>query len=189
MGFSILVRWHLYIESTSWCIMILLMSWTIVDTIILNHWTWGPRYQASWDQHEAYLGPVGPRWVPCWPHEPCYQGLFLIIDSILSLRSKFECPCFISHKIWSVNIMCNEIIAKCVPCKFASVPSIVHTNVQFGWGHGWVITSHMNIDIFTCPYSNGSHPLHIACWALIQYKDAILTILGSHIVGIRWSYA
>ena len=22
----------------------------------------------------AHLGPVGPRWVPCWPHEPCYQG-------------------------------------------------------------------------------------------------------------------
>ena len=22
----------------------------------------------------AHLGPVGPRWAPCWPHEPCYQG-------------------------------------------------------------------------------------------------------------------
>ena len=20
------------------------------------------------------LGPVSPRWAPCWPHEPCYQG-------------------------------------------------------------------------------------------------------------------
>ena len=19
-------------------------------------------------------GPVGPRWAPCWPYEPCYQG-------------------------------------------------------------------------------------------------------------------
>ena len=28
----------------------------------------------SWGQHRAHLGPVGPRWVPCWPHEPCYQG-------------------------------------------------------------------------------------------------------------------
>ena len=24
--------------------------------------------------HGARLGPVGPRWAPCWPHEPCYQG-------------------------------------------------------------------------------------------------------------------
>ena len=25
-------------------------------------------------QHGAHLGPVSPRWAPCWPHEPCYQG-------------------------------------------------------------------------------------------------------------------
>ena len=24
-------------------------------------------------QHGAHLGPVGPGWAPCWPHEPCYQ--------------------------------------------------------------------------------------------------------------------
>ena len=23
----------------------------------------------------AHLGPVGPRWAPCWPHEPCCQGI------------------------------------------------------------------------------------------------------------------
>ena len=33
-----------------------------------------PRLHSSWDQHGAHLGPVGPRWAPCWPHEPCYQG-------------------------------------------------------------------------------------------------------------------
>ena len=31
--------------------------------------------RSTWDQHGAYLGPVGPRWAPWWPHEPCYQGL------------------------------------------------------------------------------------------------------------------
>ena len=35
-----------------------------------------PRYQSPWGQHVAHLGPVGPRWAPCWSHEPCYQGLF-----------------------------------------------------------------------------------------------------------------
>ena len=30
--------------------------------------------QSSWGQHGAHLGPVGPRWAPCWSHEPCYQG-------------------------------------------------------------------------------------------------------------------
>ena len=25
-------------------------------------------------QHGDHLGPVGPSWAPCWPHEPSYQG-------------------------------------------------------------------------------------------------------------------
>ena len=24
--------------------------------------------------HGANMGPTGSRWVPCWPHEPCYLG-------------------------------------------------------------------------------------------------------------------
>ena len=24
----------------------------------------------------AHLVPVGPRWAPCWPHEPCYLGQY-----------------------------------------------------------------------------------------------------------------
>ena len=31
--------------------------------------------------HGANLGPVGPRWAPCWPHEPCYQGTFTLIHT------------------------------------------------------------------------------------------------------------
>ena len=36
-----------------------------------------PRLQSSWGQHGAHLGPTGPRWDPCWPHESCYKGLYL----------------------------------------------------------------------------------------------------------------
>ena len=36
----------------------------------------------SWGQHGAHLGPVGPRWAPCWPHEPCYQGLAFLLSFI-----------------------------------------------------------------------------------------------------------
>ena len=32
-------------------------------------------WQGSWGQHEALRGPTGPRWAPCWPHEPCYLGM------------------------------------------------------------------------------------------------------------------
>ena len=27
------------------------------------------RSKSSWGQHGAHLGPVGPRWAPCWPHD------------------------------------------------------------------------------------------------------------------------
>ena len=33
-----------------------------------------PWLQGSWGQHGAHLGPTGPRWAPCWPHELCYLG-------------------------------------------------------------------------------------------------------------------
>ena len=33
-----------------------------------------PKEQSSWGQHGSHMGPVGSRWAPCWPHEPCYQG-------------------------------------------------------------------------------------------------------------------
>ena len=33
-----------------------------------------PLQQGSWGQHGVHLGPTGPRWAPCWPHELCYLG-------------------------------------------------------------------------------------------------------------------
>ena len=33
-----------------------------------------PWLQDSWGQLGVHLGPPGPRWTPCWPHEPCYLG-------------------------------------------------------------------------------------------------------------------
>ena len=35
-----------------------------------------PWEQGSWGQHGANLGPTGPRWAPCWPHELCYLGCY-----------------------------------------------------------------------------------------------------------------
>ena len=32
--------------------------------------------------HGAHLGPIGPRWAPCWPHEPCYLGWHLLLHMI-----------------------------------------------------------------------------------------------------------
>ena len=39
------------------------------DDVIMD-----PKKQGSHGPHGANLDPVVPRWAPCWPHEPCYQG-------------------------------------------------------------------------------------------------------------------
>ena len=33
-----------------------------------------PQITKFMGHHVARLCPVGPRWTPCWPHEPCCQG-------------------------------------------------------------------------------------------------------------------
>ena len=38
------------------------------------HWGNHSWLESSWGQHGAHLGPIGPRWAPCWPHEVCYLG-------------------------------------------------------------------------------------------------------------------
>ena len=51
-----------------------------------GHW-----YQGSYGLHGAYLGPTGPKWAPCWPHDPCYLGGFsvwIIIYSQYPIKSK-----------------------------------------------------------------------------------------------------
>ena len=58
---------------------------------------WRPRWQSSWGQHGAHLGPVGPRWAPCRPHEPCYQGHIWVI----SIRDSY---CFYNRTRQNVNI-------------------------------------------------------------------------------------
>ena len=35
----------------------------------------GPWSQGWWGILGSHLGPTGPRWAPCWPHELCYLGM------------------------------------------------------------------------------------------------------------------
>ena len=35
---------------------------------------YGGRFQTMLRSGNPCLGTTGPRWSPCWPHEPCYQG-------------------------------------------------------------------------------------------------------------------
>ena len=50
----------------------------------------------------AHLGPVGPRWAPCWTHEPCYQGMPLGVTLLLScyeLAYNIACMLQSHHRI------------------------------------------------------------------------------------------
>ena len=44
-------------------------SWWLISTLISRFV--GP----TW----AHLGPTGPRWAPCWPHELCYVGRYCAV--------------------------------------------------------------------------------------------------------------
>ena len=63
-----------------------------------------PRWQSSWGQHGAHLGPVGPRWAPCWPHESCYQGCCLLVGSNPPM-SESKTGTLMAPKIWTINFI------------------------------------------------------------------------------------
>ena len=65
-----------------------------------------PRWQSSWGQHGAHLGPVGPRWAPCWRHEPCYQGcLFMAwLSSLPGHQGKMIGMVWVQHILGSRHV-------------------------------------------------------------------------------------
>ena len=58
----------------------------VVCFVVLNTVPFSPTIQIIKFMGPAWghLGPVGPRWAPCWPHEPCYQGRCPSICSAVS---------------------------------------------------------------------------------------------------------
>ena len=53
----------------------------------------------------THLGPAGPRWAPCRPHEPCYQGIVLCIKTPV-VREWFLC-----HDVMMDFVAVKAIIA------------------------------------------------------------------------------
>ena len=81
--------------------------WRHYATMRATHidlWGW-PWERGSWGQHRADLGPTGPRWAPCWPHELCYLGPF---SNLYTWYTEFT-----SHKIHgtvysiSMSLLCD----------------------------------------------------------------------------------
>ena len=58
------------------------------------------------------MGPVGPRWDPCWPHEPCYQ-------------------CSHMFMLWFPSTCCQQ----------GMLPYVALNNVEYRmWGNNRAIT-------------------------------------------------
>ena len=88
-------------------------------------------------QHGAHLGPVGPRWAPCWPHEPCYQGCHY--NDVIK--------CAIASQITSLTIVYSIVYSDADQRKHQS-----STLLAFVWGihrgpanssHKWPVTRKM----------------------------------------------
>ena len=60
--------------------------WVILTEI--NSFTAATQIAKFMGQHGAHLGPTGPKWAPCWPHELCF------LDS-------FDINQFIYSRVWS----------------------------------------------------------------------------------------
>ena len=85
------------------------------------------RWQGSWGQHGVLLGPVGPRWAPCRPHEPCYPGTY--VDALYH--------CYLNKLM---DIMSGQIILM-FQGSFYTCPQPMRGNVNIitsyhiGWSH------------------------------------------------------
>ena len=49
--------------------------------------------------HGDHLGPTGPRWAPCWPHEPLYRGCY-----VLAIRVQI-CKYLEALCCWSIGVV------------------------------------------------------------------------------------
>ena len=113
---------HLKISSVTW--------WPfspggdeLINVDKMGPWCWGlKRSQRTkfMGQHGAHLGPVGPRWAPCWPHEPCYQGSMpLLLMSWLLVSTSHQQPWY---------YMCR--IHRSLPCLRKDFNHLCHLNVE-----------------------------------------------------------
>ena len=76
----------------------------------LLHWDASeqlPRYQSSWGQQGAHLGPVGPRWAPCCPHESCYLGGYALLDA---LDACVNCHIWLTEDWWHIYVSVHWVI-------------------------------------------------------------------------------
>ena len=64
------------------------------------------------------MGPTGPMWAPCWPHEPCYQGVFIPLIIIF----KWKCC------LWPLHI--TKFIFTFFMCMYVYLCTYMHSRMH-----------------------------------------------------------
>ena len=80
-------------------------------------------------QHVAHLGPIGPSWAPCWPHEPCDIPR-LYLPSMGQPWVSIVCVCYekIDHVISKLyNIMHFINLLYLWPNRLLCLPQVMPT--------------------------------------------------------------
>ena len=144
-------------------------------------------------------GLTGPRWAPCWPHEPCYLGT--CVNSVLYLNYSNRMCClhhqnpFVPTETF-VNLE-NPICSHSMWCRYHLVLSVffLAPGVDLNNGHGFVTTSrrgqngrHFSDDIFKCVFLNVN--LWISSKIPLKFvpESPINNILALvQIIAWRWS--
>ena len=93
--------------------------------------------------HGAHLGPVGPRWALCWPHEPCYRVIYIFFSNkqrpspLWNERRFHGRECYVLMLCW---YMCRPYLFNCSPKKVFTM-GLIH----FHWCHLFEIMHIINL--------------------------------------------
>ena len=75
------------------------------------------------------MGPVGPRWAPRWPHEPCYQGYVVWFSAAIrkAVRNvKYHC-----HQQERILTTCDRLmLTNGLECKNSYVFNTTRDNMK-----------------------------------------------------------
>ena len=69
------------------------------------------------------LGPIGPRWTPCWPHEPCYQGCAHLIGFNISLLLIY----MTNTEVYGIDIHYSDVIITAMASQISSLTIVYST--------------------------------------------------------------
>ena len=126
--------------------------WKKNDFTSWHHHDWGgqymptniihPCYQGSWGQHGVHLGTTGPRWAPCWPHEPCCRGWYFRSSTLVNPDLKRHSVACRDVFSWPEQLSgCNKE-RQCIPLNL-SWEMVDNCNIpRVKYHYNWINSKH-----------------------------------------------